>query len=141
MKFYFLLSRRCFVAIVCAIFLLVLLLGELKAATNEKTKDGADNFSRVNFILSLGYKVKETPVSVKKTVLPQNYFEGFNEYVLMQTNTGFPFEQFKGENIDVFEYTDEEENFITLIVSNGQIIGGHISDGVNHKIKPLEEME
>lgn len=138
MKFYFLLSRRSFVAVICATVLFVLLLGEFKTAILPKTKDGLDNFSRVNYILSLGYKVEETPLSVKETVLPQIFPQDFRNYLSLQKDDGFPFEQFNGEEITVYDYADNQGNVITLVVSKGEIIGGHVLDGVTYKVKSLK---
>ena len=139
MRFCFLLSRRSFVAVICAAVLFILISGELKTALIPKIKDGADNLGRVNYILSLGYKVEETPILVKETVLPSNYPETFNQYILLQNSAGFPFEQFKGEKIVIYEYEDIQGNVISIVVSNGEIIGGHVLDGTSYEIKPLKK--
>ncbi|MBE6769271.1 MAG: DUF4830 domain-containing protein [Ruminococcaceae bacterium] len=138
MKVYFMLSRNGFIAIISAVVLAFLLLGTLKIAVIPEIRDGITNESRVNYLLSLGHKVSETPVSFKETVVPNSYGAEYEKYLSLQTKSGFPLSDYKGNSVQIYEYEDDLNNRITLIVADGKIIGGHICSAEVNEIKPLQ---
>ena len=140
MKVYFMLSRNGFIAIISAVLLVFLLLGTLKTALIPEIRDGATNESRVNYLLSLGYKVSETPVSFKETVVPNSYGKEYEKYLSLQAKSGFFLTDYKGHSVQIYEYKDDLNNKITLIVAECKIIGGHILIAEVSEIKPLQKI-
>ncbi len=138
MKVYFMLSRNSFVAVLCAVVLIFMLCVTFKTALIPKVKDGATNESRVNYILSLGYTVYETPVASKQTVIPESYGKVYEDYVALQTASGFPLGDFRGCSAWIYEYKDDLDNKITLIVAEDEVIGGHIIVDGSGEPKPLQ---
>ncbi len=139
MKVYFMLSRNGFIAIICAVVLAFLLLGTLKTTLIPEIRDGDTNENRVNYLLSLGYKVSETPASFKETVVPNSYGDEYEKYLSLQAKSGFPLTDYKGNSVQIYEYKDDFDNKVTLIVAEGKIIGGHIFGAETGGIKPLQK--
>ena len=133
------LSRNGFIAIISAVVLAFLLLGTLKTALIPEIRDGETNEIRVNYLLSLGYKVSETPVSFKETVVPNCYGKEYEKYLSLQAKAGFPLTDYKGNSVQIYEYKDDLDNKITLIVAEGKIIGGHVYSAETSEIKPLQK--
>ena len=127
MKTYFILSRNGFVATICVVLLTFLMLGVLKTALIPKPKDGDTNENRVNYLSALGYKVEETPIMTKETVIPFDFGDEFKEYLNFQKDSGFPLGDYLGEAVTVYKYKGENE-MVTLIVFQGDVIGGHVEN-------------
>lgn len=103
-----------------------------------------DNISRVNFINSLGLKVKEEPVEKKNIIIPQAFNEVYLKYNQLQKSAGYDLSIYKGEKATLFKYTTEAHSddllYVNLIVLNGKIIGGDISSAkINGFMLPLKE--
>ncbi len=139
MKIYFMISRSGLVATISGLVLSLLLLGALKTALIPEIRDGDTNEGRVNYILSLGYKAHETPVSFKETVVPNSFGQEYEEYLSFQTKFGFPLADYKGQKVQIYEYKDDLDNKITLIIAEGKIIGGHIFGAEMSEMKPLQK--
>ncbi len=141
MKVYYLISHNNFIAIICVTVLLFMLCGQLKTILTPAPQDGATNAERVDYLLSLGYEVDETPVNQKQSVIPRKFGEAYEEYLLEQAEAGFPLEDYKGQNVSIFDYRDRNGEIITLIVSQNEIIGAHLTDKETAEFKPLKKKE
>ena len=59
----------------------------------------------------------------------------------MQIEAGFNLEKYKGKKATVYSYREKDtDRIINLIVCNGEIIGGDISEtSLNGNMKPLKK--
>ncbi len=98
----------------------------------------------LKFIEQTGYTVNEEPVSVTQVIIPSEFNEVYTQYNLLQKESGFNLEAYKGcavkkwtynvLNYPEYEYSDSIR--LNLLVYDGKIIGGDVCclmlDGFMH---------
>lgn len=96
-------------------------------SVDANTIDGSTNAKRVQFIRDLGYGINET-AAVKETVIPQKFTKVYERYNIIEKQAGFDLTGYKGKKAVVYAYTTSDgEKTVTLIVVNGEIVGGDVS--------------
>lgn len=107
-------------------------------SVKAQSQDGSTNAKRVEYINSLGYSVDETP-TVKEITVPQDFSPVYERYNRIQAEAGFDLSAHRGEKAVVYGYkTADGEKTVTLIVSDGEIIGGDIcSVRIDGEMLPL----
>jgi len=139
MKFFIMLSKRNLIIITAAVLAVILTVGSIYSAQSDKI-DGSTNALRVDYIKKLGYYVNETALSSKEITVPQQFGEVYSRYNETQKQAGFDLSDYKGAKATVYCYElsfDSDVN-VHLIVSEGIIIGGDISEiKIGGQMKPL----
>lgn len=111
-------------------------------SVKAQSQDGSTNAKRVEYINSLGYSVDATP-TVKEITVPQDFSPVYERYNRIQAEAGFDLSAHRGEKAVVYGYkTADGEKTVTLIVSDGEIIGGDIcSVRIDGEMLPLLKKE
>lgn len=128
MKLFITVSKRG-VLVILALLAVSLVLISRVASENRAITDGSTNALRISYILSLGYSVDETAISVKETLIPEVFGTVYEKYNSLQRRADFDLSPYHGRSVTVYTYrlTDRENTVANLIVLNGEIIGGDIS--------------
>lgn len=140
MKLFFTVTKKgLFAALAVAVtfFICVMWATSLKVSAIN----GATHQSRMTYIRSLNIDVDENSVSVKETVIPEDFGEVYERYNEIQKMAGFDLTSFKGREVTVYSYPLKNQNrVLTLIVCEDCIIGGDIADiKIDGEMKPLKE--
>lgn len=129
------LTKKRIILIVCAVLVPLLIfsatyltrLGEAEMQTLGKTKA-----QRIAFLKQFDWQVEKNSETVKDTVIPSEFDNVYKAYNNIQKSLGFDLEKHKGErvklyNIKIVNYPENSEYvYATLLVKNGEIIGGDI---------------
>lgn len=139
MKIYITFTKGKTIALFALMILLIAVGVRLSAAAN-KNINGSDNKSRINFILDLGLNVENT-YEEKEITIPMEFSDVYKKYNSVQIKAGFNLEQYKGKKTTVYSYKEKDtDRIINLIVCDGEIIGGDISEtALNGNMKPLKK--
>ena len=119
---------------------IVIAVGGQIASARNTVKNGETNALRVEFINSIGYLVNESAVSVKETAVPNEFSDVYKKYNELQRKAGYDLLEYKGKNVTVYTYALEnsDSEFVNIMVCDGVIIGGDVSDVcINGEMKPL----
>ena len=140
MKLFFTVTKKgLFAALAVAVtfFICVMWATSLKVSAIN----GATHQNRMAYIKSLNIDVDENSVSVKETVIPEDFGEVYDRYNEIQKMAGFDLTSFKGREVTVYSYPLKNQNqVLTLIVCEDCIIGGDIADiKIDGEMKPLKE--
>ena len=104
-----------------------------------------DEASRAEFLEQFGWRINPEPVSVKEVHLPSSMTGRFAEYNALQVRQGFDLTGFCGQRVKLWTYEVTNhpaggKALATLIICDGQVIGGDISstktDGFSHGFDP-----
>lgn len=103
--------------------------------------DGSTHAKRMIYINSLGVAVDEDGFLFKETVIPTEFSDVYSEYNRLQKEAGFDLARFKGKPVTVYSYpVSGQEKNLTLIVCDGNIIGGDIAETkLSGKMLPLRK--
>lgn len=138
MRLFLTLNKRNIVVLITAILLLFLILIRIYY-TDITSIDGSTYESRAAYLKILGYEVKEE-TAIKETVIPGEFNQVYEEYNLLQKESGFDLSQYKTRVCTVYTYSllGIDTKVANLIVCGGKIIGGDILDLENSQnITPL----
>ncbi len=139
MKIYITFTKGKTVVLFALVILLIAVGVRLSAAAN-KNINGVDNPSRISFISNLGLNVEDT-YDEKEITIPMEFSDVYKRYNSVQIEAGFNLEKYKGKKATVYSYREKDtDRIIDLIVCNGEIIGGDISEtSLNGNMKPLKK--
>lgn len=129
MKFYLLLSKRNLI-IITFLFIIAILIWGWVGSFGGAEKNGSTNALRVNYIKHLGYSVDDNSVTCKNITIPQKFNDVYTNYNKLQKKAGFDLSRYRGRSADIYTYPllSEGGRELHLIVQNGVIIGGDISE-------------
>ena len=124
-------------ALITAIGVLLALTGSTSPEAQPAAASAAKaerNEDRVKFLTDLGWDVTATPTESMQVVIPAQAQEVFDRYNTLQKSQGYDLSQYAGKT--VMRYVYQVNNFpgatepvyATLLVHQGQIIGGDITD-------------
>lgn len=138
MRLYFSLSRSTLAAVLAALILAVILFGTVKSSSFHISGD--TNAKRTEYISSLYYEIDTCTVYEKKIKIPYTFSDVYEKYNELQTKAGFDLNKYKGKSATVYGYsTKDGEKLINLIVCDGKIIGGDVSDiSISGRMLPLK---
>lgn len=101
------------------------------------------NDDRVSYIKQLGYSIDEETAITKDIIIPTQFSDVYNRYNELQKEAGFDLSLYKGQPATTYEYkiaNQQEPTYITLIISEGQLIGGDIHQtALGGEMKPLRK--
>lgn len=134
-------TKKSLAVILFAAVMVIVVLSRV-CSVKAQSQDGSTNAKRVEYINSLGYSVDETP-TVKEITVPQDFSPVYERYNRIQAEAGFDLSAHRGEKAVVYGYkTADGEKTVTLIVSDGEIIGGDIcSVRIDGEMLPLLKKE
>ena len=137
MKLYLIFTKKGLAVILALTVLVLIIIGQF-STVNKSYFDGSTHRERMEFLSYYNISVNET-AAVKETRLPQKNECYFNEYNKIALKGGFDLTNFCGENVTVYSYelTNTPEKTVNLIVCDGKIIAGDITDNLKGNIAPI----
>jgi hypothetical protein len=72
--------------------------------------------------------VEENVFSSKEIIIPSEFDQLYKNYNSVQKEAGFDLSRYKGETVTLYTYRLNDVKNVDLLVLDGQIIGGDISD-------------
>ena len=138
MKLYLIFSKKGLAVILALTVLALIIIGQF-SSVNKGYADGATHRERMEFLSYCKISVNENAVAVKQTRLPQNPLGYFNEYNKILQKGDFDLTNFCGKEVTVYSYTltESPEKTANLIILNGKIIAGDITDNLNQTVAPI----
>ena len=125
--------------LLCTI-LAVLLLGQFNSCAISE-KNAVTHKQRIDFISNLGYSVDEASSTQKNIIIPYEFSDVYINYNDLQIKAGYNLKEYKGKKVILYSYpiiNDGQAKNINLLVYNGIIIGGDVSDlSIRGEIVPL----
>ena len=140
MKLFITFTRSKLIALLCSVLLVIALASQVSEAKNTP-KNADTNVKRSDFATSLGYDIYEECIQSKKTVIPQEFSDTYEKYNEIQKTAGYDLKKYAGSTVTVYKYKlkDKENTFLNLIVYNGRVIGGDVSENsINGSMKSLK---
>ena len=122
------------VAVIAAIFGLVILLGRGDDAQATAALSLATTEGRVKFLTDFGGDVVVSPVESGQIKIPSGSSEVFDRYNALQKSQGFDLSKFGGKVVMRYVYQIKnypgatDPVYATLLIYKDQIIGGDITD-------------
>ena len=108
----------------------------------RQTFPGMTNEERLAFLASFGWETETEPQDMREVVIPAQFNDVYTAYNTMQQAQGFELSPYAGEKCTQYRYritnckNQPEDVFATLLVFEGNIIGGDIAssekDGFMH---------
>ena len=117
-----------FALIVCVGFICCEIAAISNTDTNAKT-----NADRLAFIKSIGYTVINSEPKTKTVIIPEVFYDVYNNYNVLQKSAKYDLSAYKGSEVTIYTYSiNPFRNFsgecvANLIVYNDRVIGGDIS--------------
>ena len=129
--------RNLFVIFLIIVLSLAVIVKVSSVGTNMP--DGSTNQKRVWYLESKGISAKDSDVFLKEITIPEEFVNVYSEYNDLQKMAGFDLSDYKGKKATLYTYPVYGTTEVHLIVYNGVIIGGDISDTrYGEKMKPLD---
>lgn len=127
MKLYFTATKK---GLYVFVLTLIIMLGVLVSARSAQTPylDGSTHAKRMEYIKGLNLEVNENDFSSKEIVIPADFGELYKKYNAIQRKAGFDLSFYKGKAVTLYTYKLEKNKRVGLLVSEGKIIGGDISE-------------
>ena len=123
------------VALIALIVMAVTGLGRTETPSAPGVIDGSTNDARLDFLSGYGWDVNAEPAQVRSITIPTDESdEVYARYNALQKSQGFDLTQYAGKNAAQYVYevaADGEQAapiYATLIVFDGNIIGGDVTD-------------
>lgn len=94
-----------------------------------------ENDDRIAFLSSFGYTVNGEPTETQQVRIPEAGSEVFDRYNALQQSQGYDLSGYAGQTVTRYVYKIENYDdtgtawFATLLVLDGQIIGGDVASG------------
>lgn len=138
MKLYFIFTKKGLAVILALTILALIIIGQF-SSVNKGYADGFTHRERMEFLSRYKISVNENVASVKETRLPQKASGYFGEYNKTLQKGGFNLADFCGKTVTIYSYNfkDDLEKTVNLIVLKGKIIAGYINDNLNGNITPI----
>ena len=128
MKLFFTITKRKLAIILCVV-VMVFLGSVWVSSLSVSLPDGSTHAKRMVYIRGLGLDVDEEGFTSKETQIPEKFSDVYLNYNKLQKQGGFDLSQFKGKSVTVYSYPlKNSDKILTLIVCEGQIIGGDIAE-------------
>lgn len=121
--------------------LVMFVLNEKRQSTTIKYDGGSYSAKAENtedmksFALQFGWEIKTPPEEVTNILIPTYFNDIYEHYNSIQKEMGLDLSKYRGEecckyNFKVLNYPDNDDVSLNLIVRNGRIIGGDLSENV-----------
>ena len=140
MKLFFILTKRRLAVIFCS--MIFIFVGTVwTSSLRVSAIDGSTHAKRMEYIRYLKVDVSEEEYTFKETVIPESFSDVYKEYNKLQMLGGFDLSNYKGEKVTVYSYPlIASERILTLIIHDGEIIGGDIAETkINGKMTEIRK--
>lgn len=129
MRFYHTFTRAKLLGILSALLLVLLLTGQT-ASFAKTERNAATHALRISYIKRLGYLVDEESATCKQVRIPEEFSAVYERYNALQKAAGFDLSNYGGCEVTVYSYplADNEYRVVNLMVYEGSVIGGDVSD-------------
>lgn len=133
------------VAVIAAIFGLVILLSGGDDTQTTAAPSLATNEGRVKFLTDFGWDVVVSPVESGQIKIPSDSSEVFDRYNTLQKSQGFDLSKFGGKVVMRYVYRIKnypgatDPVYATLLIYKDQVIGGDVTDtSARGVVRPLK---
>ena len=128
MKLFFVVTKRKLAVIFCGI--VFIFVGFVWTSSVQVSAiDGLTHAKRMEYIRYLKVDVNENDYTIKETIIPENFSDVYKEYNKLQKSGGFDLSSYKGRQVTIYSYPlTSSGKTLTLIVYDGEIIGGDIAE-------------
>lgn len=90
-----------------------------------------DKQQRLEFFCQLDIKVDEKTEICDSVRIPDNFNAVYDEYNALQRKIGLDLRPYSGKTAERFTYRVKDSgNCVVLLIYKGNVIGGHITDGI-----------
>lgn len=112
-------------------------IGKQENQTEKLDTHAGSTQERVAFLSQFGWSVDETTEEEKDVLIPEKFDDVYEKYNTLQLQQGFDLRGFCGTDVTCWTYTvlnypgyenDRDHIRANLLVSNGAVIGGDISN-------------
>lgn len=135
---YITLTKKRICLILCGLVLAAILLGQF-LSVKAYDVDVSTNAKRVQYIATLGIKLKSDNYTKKDVIIPQEFNEVYRKYNVVQQEANFDLRQYSGKTVSVYTYECDSEKVVNLMVYKGKLIGGDISETrISGRMEPLK---
>lgn len=138
MNFYFIFTKRGLAVILALMILALIILGQF-STVNRRYADGSTHLHRMEYLAGHDIEVFENAVITKESRIPEALNGAAKTYNDIIKVSGFELSDFKGKGVTVYGYTvkSSPEKTVNLIVCDGKIIAGDITDNLTGVISPI----
>lgn len=127
MKFYCILSKKKLYIIIAVLTAALFIIGKVYS-DKASVIDGSTHQKRIAFLKGINLCVEENVFSSKEIIIPSEFDQLYKSYNSVQKEAGFDLSRYKGEPVTLYTYRLNDVKNVDLLVLDGQIIGGDISD-------------
>lgn len=136
---YVLLTKRRIAVILAVLILGIILAGQFLSAASVGV-DISTNEKRVQYIATLGVKLKGDDFTQRQVTIPQKFSEVYNKYNTLQQKAGFNLQNYRGKEVVIYTYNTDSQLLVNLISYKGKLIGGDIaSPRIDGQMTALKE--
>lgn len=138
MKLYLIFTKRGLAVILALTVLALIFIGQF-STVNQNFLDGSTHQKRIEFLNSVNLSVEENALSVKGSFIPNKITGTAKEYNKILQKGGFNLENFRGKAVTIYTYslTENPHQRVSVLVCDGKIIAGDITDALSGKISPI----
>ena len=122
-------------AVLAAVILsMILLMGGREDSAPASAPSMSENTHRVSFLRDMGWEVKQEPVQAGKIKMPRETSAVYERYNNLQKSQGYDLSSYAGKKAMRYVYEISnypgatEPVFATLLIHDGKVIGGDITD-------------
>ncbi len=138
MKLYLIFTKRGLAVILALTVLALIFIGQF-STVSQGYIDGKTHQKRMEFFKCVNLSVDENALSVKESFIPNKLTGAAKEYNFIQQKCGFNLENFRGKAVTIYTYSLIENPYrrVSVLVCDGKIIAGDITDVLSGKISPI----
>ncbi len=136
-------TKKSLVAAIALLLLATAVCSRFSAA-GMNPENGDTNYHRLDFIKSLNISVKEECIETADISVPTVFGEVYTRYNEIQKQAGYDLLPYVGCDLKryTYQFADEPDRRVNLLVYKKRIIGGDISDNaLNGDMLPLKQQE
>lgn len=132
MKPYVIFTKKGFFVVLSLFLCVGFILSEIYAVNNTGF-NAKNNSDRVTFVENLGCVLLSNQPETKTVIIPEVFYDVYNNYNDMQKSAGYDLSLYKGCEVTIYTYQIKSqqnhtgESVVNLMVYKDKIIGGDIS--------------
>ncbi|MBR6510118.1 MAG: DUF4830 domain-containing protein [Clostridia bacterium] len=127
MKIYLTLSKKSLAVILAALLIVIILCAQYMSSLASEI-DGSTHYKRITYLKSVKLFVSDSDFLKKDIIIPKKFSPFFEQYNNLQKKSGFDLKKHKGKSATVYSYPLGSSQTVNLIVIEGEIIGGDVSE-------------
>ena len=128
-------KKSSFMVLVAAVVIIIVavVMAVVAGAQEGVTYQLKTEKQRQKFLADMGWEVSEEYLECKVVIIPEKFNDVYEKYNKLQKKQGFDLEKFKGKTVEIYTYEvknypdHEKNNIASLMVYEGELIGGDVS--------------